>query len=349
LLLAGTGTAQAALYNLQDTARPGLATTSDGLRWWEGGPAYVLASSGAVRLNFRALYTYPPGAVMRGDLDDAGWWHSVPCNASAWAFCSSDVGQIMPWLAPRMPELQETVTADGWNDLGCANSAGKVLVSLGVYDVSACDIFDEGLDLLYTPGMIYHRHNTLQTWKYWVLVTLAIVLVRFLSYNIQVHLSSHKPPSRNASNPTHKTGTLGAARQRQSKKKQWPALACSTGALIVVLLDGDSLFVTSADQVFFWSTVVYILIYLAMHLSTSSSISRRVGELQPQQQPPVYNVIVASLQLIACRFYAAAETPYNLVLMAILACRGWYVSLFLVLKIVLKSGKVLTQGHPQPP
>ena len=204
LLLAGTGTAQAALYNLQDTARPGLA--SDGqslLRWWEGGPAYVLASSGAVRLNFRALYTYPPGAVMRGDLlDDAGWWHSVPCNASAWAFCSSDVGQTMPWLAPRMPELQETVTADGWNDLGCANSAGKVLVSLGVYDVSACDIFDEGLDLLYTPGMIYHRHNTLQTWKYWVLVTLAIVLVRFLSYNIQVCLSSRTPPSSLISNHT---------------------------------------------------------------------------------------------------------------------------------------------------
>ena len=119
----------------------------------------------------------------------------------------------------------------------------------------------------------------------------------------------------------------------------------------MVLLDGDSLFVTSADQVFFWSTVVYILVYLAMHLSTSNSNSiRRVGEQQPQQQQtPVYNVIVASLQLIACRFYAAAETPYNLVLMAILACRGWYVSLFLVLKIVLKSGKVLTQGHPQPP
>jgi hypothetical protein len=38
---------------------------------------------------------------------------------------------------------------------------------------------------------------------------------------------------------------------------------------------------------------------------------------------PIYNVIVASLQLIACRFYAAAETPYNLVLIGILACRGW--------------------------
>jgi len=117
----------------------------------------------------------------------------------------------------------------------------------------------------------------------------------------------------------------------------------------VVLLDGDSLFVTSADQVFFWSTVVYILIYLAMHLSTSNSNSRRVGEQQPQQQPPVYNVIVASLQLIACRFYAAAETPYNLVLMAILACRGWYVSRILVLKIVLKSGKVFLLTLPRSP
>jgi hypothetical protein len=32
-------------------------------------------------------------------------------------------------------------------------------------------------------------------------------------------------------------------------KPQLPALACSLGVLVVVLLDGDSLFVTSADQV----------------------------------------------------------------------------------------------------
>jgi hypothetical protein len=120
------------------------------------------------------------------DLDKGLGWHKVSCNVSAWALCASDVGQILPWTSPRMPERHEAVTADGWNDLGCSNSAGKVLVSLGLYDISACDVIDEGLDLLYTPGAVYHRHNTLQTWKYWLLVILAIILVRFLSYNIQV-------------------------------------------------------------------------------------------------------------------------------------------------------------------
>jgi hypothetical protein len=321
LLAALSKTTRAALYNLQDTARPGL-TTSDGqaLPWWEGGPAFVLASAGAVRLNFRALYTYPPGAIVR-DLDDGQMgWHSVPCNVSAWALCSSDVGQTMPWLAPRVPEKQEAVSADGWSDLGCANSAGKILVTLGVYDVSACDIFDEGLDLLYTPGRVYHRHNTLQTWKYWALVVLAVVMVRYLGYNIQVLWE-----------PDH-----GAAQVHA----QWPALACSVGVLLVVLLDGDSLFVTSADQVFFWSTVGYILAYLAMHAAPrlrqwywwwwqadgggggEQADGGGGGEL------PVYNILVASLLLTASRFYAAAETPYNLVLVGVLACRGWFVPSF---------------------
>jgi hypothetical protein len=201
-------------------------------------------------MNFRGLFIYPPSTVVRA-LDKGLGWHKIPCNVSAWALCSSDVGQTMPWLAPRVPEKQEAVSADGWSDLGCANSAGKILVTLGVYDVSACDIFDEGLDLLYTPGRVYHRHNTLQTWKYWALVVLAVVMVRYLGYNIQVLWE-----------PDH-----GAAQVLA----QWPALACSVGVLLVVLLDGDSLFVTSADQVFFWSTVGYILAYLAMHAAPGTA------------------------------------------------------------------------------
>ena len=43
----------------------------------------------------------------------------------------------------------------------------------------------------------------------------------------------------------------------------------------------------------------------------------------PTSDMPVYNVLVASLQLVAGRFYSAAETPYNLVLIGILACRTW--------------------------
>ena len=133
----------------------------------------------------------------------------------------------MPWSRPRVPERQESVSADGWNDLGCTNSDGKYLVSAGVYDISACDVFDERLDLLYTPGKVYHRHNTLQLWKYWALVVLAIVLVRFLSYNVQ---------------------SLWDPAEERDVHPQWPALACSLAVVAIVALDGDSLLVTSAGH-----------------------------------------------------------------------------------------------------
>lgn len=74
---------------------------------------------------------------------------------------------------------------------------------------------------------------------------------------------------------------------------------------------------------FFWATIVYISIYLAMHAKAWQSASATI---------PVYNVLVATLQLVASRFYAAAETPYNLVLIGILAARGWLASFKLVLK-----------------
>jgi hypothetical protein len=294
-----------ALFSLQDTARPALSVTEGRqIAWWEGGPAFALASAGAVRVNFRAVYTYPPNSLLR-DLNQSDW-HGLPCNASAWALCATDVGQAMPYTSPRMPENSLAVVADGWKDLACSNSAGKLLVSLGVYDISACDVLDEGLDLVYSQGMLYHRHNTLETWEYWVLVALAIVLVRGLSHNIK---------------------RLWEPGAQQDKKPQWPALLAAFTALVVVLVDGDSLFITSADQVFYWSTAVYILIYLAVHATYRWLWNYLPSWLAHERQNgldyPIFNVIVATLQFIACRFYMAAETPYNLVLFTILACRGW--------------------------
>jgi hypothetical protein len=209
-----------------------------------------------------------------------------------------------------MPERQESVTADGWGDLGCSDSKGKLLTSLGIYDISACDVFDEGLDLLYTPGMVYHRHSSMPPWKYAFLVVLAIVLVRFLSYNVQALWHPAE------------------AQQQQ----QIPAIVCCLLTLAIVLTDRDHLLVTSADQVFLWSTVAYIAVYILIHIAriVADEQDRKKGGMEvPNQEPqtkiPVYNVLVASLQLIATRFYSAAETPYNLVLITILACRGWYV------------------------
>lgn len=293
---------ESALYSLQDSDRPGLASGDKRMAWWGGGPAYVLASAGAVRLNFRGLFTYPPGSKVRS-LDSRGMgWHGVQCNVSAWALCSSEVGHILPATKPRMPQTQESVSVDGWNDLGCSQSDGKVLVSTGVYDISACDVFDEGLDLLYSSGMIYHRHTSMPAWKYWALVAITIVLVRCLSYNVQSLWQPH-----------------GDTAQVHS---QWVPLAGSVVQLVLVLTDGDSIYVTKADQLFFWASVGYVGVYLSIHtaLRVRSGIQ---SETNGQYEQPVFNVIVATLQLVAMRFYTAAETPYNTVLVAMLASRGW--------------------------
>lgn len=309
IVMALATTARASLYSLQDspTTRPSLATGPDTglpLAWWDGGPAFVLASAGAVRVNYRGVVTYPPNARVRANVSG---WHGVACNTSAWALCSSDVGQVFPYRSPRVPERGELVQVDGWNDLSCAQSAGKIVTAKGFYDVSACDIFDEGLDVLYSAGSVYHRHSPIPTWEYWALVLLAIILVRSLSYNIQALWH-------------------GGKAQQNGITEQWPALLASLALLILILVRGDAAYITSADQLFFWSSAAYVLIYLAIHASEriwKQAQEENEGDEAGRFERPVYNILVATLQLVAMRFYSGAETPYNFVLLGMLACRAW--------------------------
>jgi hypothetical protein len=234
-----------------------------------------------------------------------------------------------------MPERRSLVQVDGWADLACADSAAKLLTSKGVYDISACDILDHGLDLVYYhPSRVAHRHSETPLWKYWTMVILAIVLVRCLSYNVQGLWEAGQ-------------SDVGAGTTRG--REQWPALLASLVLLVLVLIDGDAAFVTTADQLFFWSTAAYILAYLAIHgwerfKARMQSLDRQEqqedmellveqdeggtdeeppGDAQERYERPVYNIIVATLQLVAMHFYSSAETPYNIVLLGMLACRGW--------------------------
>ncbi len=60
---------------------------------------------------------------------------------------------------------------------------------------------------------------------------------------------------------------------------------------------------------------------------------------------PIYIILIASLQLIASRFYSAAETLYNLVLVAILATSRWSVFKKIVLN---REGTGLVCPYWQP-
>jgi hypothetical protein len=331
---------QATLFSIQDPlgGRPSLTSNDLPLNWWDGGPAYTLASASAVRINFRGVIAYPATARLRTSLNDRSLstakskrhitgWHSVSCNLSASALCTADVGRVFPSAQNplRIPDSARRILVDGWDDLSCSSSGDKLLTSKMVYDVSACDVMDEGLDILFSHGDIFHMHNSIPQWKYWTLVILSIVLVRFLSYNVQTLWD----------NTDESIETVAVRDQR-------PPLACSLVIVIIIIIDGDSTYITTADQLFFWCTIAYIAIYLAIHLWTAyathkqrdDSAAQLPGDEHPETtmeiataalayEQPVYNMIVATLQLVAVRFYSSAETPYNIVLLAMLACRAW--------------------------
>ena len=185
-----------------------------------------ISSSAAIRLNVRGMFSYHQGTDVR-DLQGIGWY-AKPCNLSAWALCSTETGDVFPAARPRMPQNPSSLSP-GWRSLSCSDSSQKILIDTGSYDITACDVLDEGLDIVYARGMVYIRKTSIQGWMYWTLVALAIILVRALSYNIQYLWFKDSSP-----------------------KDQWPVVACTIVMLVLVLSDLDSLYVTYNDQVIFW-------------------------------------------------------------------------------------------------
>lgn len=294
--------ALASIHQLTD-ARPTLGVTSatpwpaQGWDWSSAGAAFTLANTEAIRVNFRGLHTFATHRRLR-PLKQLGWV-STACNASAWALCSSDVGDVLPSHPPRVSETPGSVPPD-WARLACTDNSGKVLVSEGAYDISACDIIDEGLDVVYSDRQVFHSTTAVPLWRYWVCVGLAIALVRTLSHNVQDTWAAHAShPSLSQRNP----------------------VAASAALVVLVLVDGDAVYVTYADQLFFWASVAYVGFYLVVHTVVATGWAATHPGAQPECA--VFNVIIGTLQILATRLYTAAETPYNLVLMFMLACRAW--------------------------
>lgn len=273
------------------------------MQWWTGGGAFALSSSEGVRVNFRGVH------LLHAPLRPLPDWARAACNQSAHALCCSDLGCVLPAAAPRISEAgiagEALAQWTAGGNRACADAQGKVLVSAEVYDISACDILDEGLDVLYTGGEVYLRHTALPPWRYWTCVALAILLVRGLSFNVQA--------------------LWAPAPDKRDKNHQWPCLLAALAliALVVPFDGGDSVYVTLADQTFFWATVGYVAAHLALHWRRPGQQSKHGWGDNTPGRAPVFNVIVASLQLFAMRLYTSTETPYDIVFVTMLAWRAW--------------------------
>lgn len=302
LLLMTALAARAAVLPLDD-ARPWLASGGAPVDWTSGGGAFVLASSPVVRLNYRGVTPERSGAVLR-DLAALGW-AGAHCNLSARGLCASGFGTAFRPQRAGAPVASEDPAAQlppDWGGLRCGNAAGRVLTHGAAYDLSACDLLDEGADVVYGGGRLYYRRSDLPLWSYWALVVGAILLVRGVARNVQ------------------------AQREHAPADSQRVPLAASAGCILLVAREGGGLYATEGDYAFYVATLLYCLCYLAYHvffLLHARSLRLALGQApDPAQQPPVFNLAAGVLQLVVSRLYTGAESPYNPIILLIVGTRA---------------------------
>lgn len=297
--------------------KPYLTHGDTAIRFSEGGPAYVLASSPYVRINYRGIKTSRNTPHLL-DLHGVGTWQRMPCNASAYALCTlaANTGHVFPASATPLFTVN--------SPMQCANSKSKNMIHSAAeaaeyyYDFSACDVLDEGLDVVVSEGgsAVWIRRAPVSAPVYWTLILCTIFLIRTISLNLSDKLSTA------TSSPGDKSQTKATAKTLP----QYQCIAVNAVILIVVLIEGDSHYVTAEDAAFYYISIVYIVAYLAFHLYHALRRWWQCsvwGGDKSYNEPRVFNLSAASLQLVITRLYCGAESPYAVAIIAMLLVRVW--------------------------
>lgn len=280
----------AELFDLEDSV-PFLRVRGSEVTFSGGWDAFVVADSACVRVNARSVSAKPSHWTPR---PLAGAWTTLPCVPGPEAcLCRLGTSLAFPERGTGYPPLYDPALA--WGGLECTRpSDGRALDPGHGYDVSACDAIDGGGDVLYCGRSLSFARTALSDVVYWVLCVIAVVIVRSLSYLV--------------------VGTVDKSQQRPGPWKDfYTVLACSAALLLVWIPQGDSGFVTEEEALFFQAVTAYCALYIALYTVYAFT--------DGQRDPPIYNLIAATLQIIASRLYLSAETPYNPILIWAVATR----------------------------
>ena len=273
------------IYHLDD-ARPFIVHNGKPVQWHSGSAPLMALMSSLIRVNARGI-TYKERAWHpRATLPAA--WRAVQCTPSAFGLCETNTSVIFP-------SQQTPLVNEGLDWLCNAQDTGRAVTTTSRYDVSACDVLDAGVDyIMHSDTLLTSTTSDLPVWIYWTVCLLVIYLVRCLSKYILASLS---------------------------KEKSYPdpvqcVLACAA-CLVLVVSQGDFVFVTDEELMFYHFTIFYVAVYAGLFV-----ISRVMTYLNyPQTDPPFYNLLAGVMLLVACRLYCGAETPYNPPLIFIIATR----------------------------
>ena len=276
-----------------DESKPYLMIGGQPIQWHTGSTALWCLSSSLTRINPHGVMFKPSDWRLRPGLESLPGWTASACAPSAYGLCESNDSIVFP-------SAQTPLVGQSLDRICTSANTNRGVVNTSRYDPSACDILDSGRDFVWANGLLYVNPGTaLPTWAYWTVCALVVFLVRCLSKYI-----------------------LASLRDRKSKTPDYPSpavcmLACAacTG---LVTMQGDSAFVTREDVIFYWFTVFYIVAYGCLFAGT-----RLLSRVQhsARKDPPFYNLLAGVMQLVACRLYCGAETPYNPPLLFIVATR----------------------------
>ena len=251
-----------------------------GVRWDGGWDALVVADSSCVRVNARGVFAKPSHWTPR-NLSGSGWTETE-CVPSGDSLCVTSEGAVFPSGVPRYNASR------AWGHGVCARGGdGRILDAGHGYDLSACDVLDSGGDAVVCGRTASFRRTAMGNVPYWLMCVLAVYMVRSLSYSIV-----HRIQPQTAGGD----GVMTAG-------------ACLLVLPLALAPEGDICSVTVEEQLFFGAMCCYAVLYGVLFW-----VYRAMHAADAPADPPIYNLIAGTLQVIACRLYCGAETPYNPVL-----------------------------------
>jgi len=284
-------TCQGEIFQIDNT-RPFISVGGNAVQWHTGAASQWILSSSMVRIHPRGVFFKPKGWHRR-DLERQGW-RTVHCEQSAFGMCESTDGSIM------FPSNQLPVINEDMDHICTSQNTARLITSNARYDVSSCDVLDAAMDFVFVNHIMHTAHTALPTWIYWTVCVLVVFLVRCLSkYVLSSLVRSTEGHSNINDNP-------------------WACLAACAVCVVLILSQGDWIYVTNEDLFFNWFVVFYVGVYACLFMGTI--LFRQVWNIACNT-PPFYNLLSGVLQLVACRLYAGAETPYNIPLIFIIATR----------------------------
>lgn len=279
------------VFDLDDSA-PWLRSRGSYVQFDRGWDAFVVADSSCVRVSARGVQSKPSHWTPRRPFP-AGW-ATQSCQPGA-GLC--DTGRGVAFPAPSDGSRPSYDAKSAWGGLGCSRASdGRWLVpGGGAYDLSACDVLDGGGDAVLCGRTLAFARTALPDWAYWAACLIAVYAVRSLSYLVARRVEKDKA-------------------QRQPWEDALTVSACLAVLPLALAPDGDAWFVTQEEAFFFGVTCSYVGLYALLYLAYALEGG---GD-----DPPVYNLIAGTLQLIASRLYLGAETPYNPVVIWAVATRA---------------------------